>query len=386
MDLNKLISFIPDGILSELAVQTNVDHYTKKLHGEVIFKLLLHCLISHKNNSLRTMESAYESMVFRLLNNHNKDSVRFNSISERLSVINPEFFEKIYLSCVNTYKESIESKGSNIIRFDSTIVTLSSALINIGYQTGGDSLCVKQLKFTVGYSEIPEIVNFYHENSYSSENKALKETILNHKVQKSKIRVFDRGITSRNTYDDFAIQKINYVSRISNIPKYKVSVQNCLAKSINTASLKINKDSWVYLYGAGKKKAKYAVRLIEAIVLESNEQITFVTNIAKLSAAQITELYRRRWDIEVFFKFLKQELNFKHLINRSENGIKVMLYVTMIAAILLLEYKKRNGFKGFKIVKQKFAQELEFEITKHIITLCGGDSSKLNKVLGIPPT
>ena len=66
----------------------------------------------------------------------------------------------------------------------------------------------------------------------------------------------------------------------------------------------------------------------------------FVTNIIDLSAAEICEVYKMRWDIEVFFRFLKQEFNLKHLVSRNENGIKVMLYMTLITAMLLLFIKR----------------------------------------------
>ena len=46
------------------------------------------------------------------------------------------------------------------------------------------------------------------------------------------------------------------------------------------------------------------------------------------------------------FKFIKQHLNFSHLLNRTENGIKVVMYVTMTAAILLAHYKKQKRIKG----------------------------------------
>ncbi|SKA18217.1 hypothetical protein SAMN04488132_1141, partial [Sediminibacterium ginsengisoli] len=81
MFLDKVLSLIPSDMLVELAAETEVDIFSKKLQAEVIFKLLLHCLISHKDNSLRTMESAYETLLFASINqNFQKKSIRYNSI------------------------------------------------------------------------------------------------------------------------------------------------------------------------------------------------------------------------------------------------------------------------------------------------------------------
>ena len=138
MKVDKLLSLIPDELLTQLALETRVDHYSKKLQGEVIFKLMLHCIISHKNNSLRTMESAYESMVFQLLNQkYQRNGIRFSSISERLSSIEVSYFERLFQSCVASYKDIIGKETDNIIRFDSTIVSLSTNLIKIGYRLNG---------------------------------------------------------------------------------------------------------------------------------------------------------------------------------------------------------------------------------------------------------
>lgn len=71
-----------------------------------------------------------------------------------------------------------------------------------------------------------------------------------------------------------------------------------------------------------------------------------------MKAEEITTIYKLRWQIEMFFKFIKQHLNFSHLLNRSENGIKVVMYVTMITAILIAQCKKINNLKGYKIVKR----------------------------------
>jgi len=63
MEAAQLLALLPDNILEEFALETQVDKYTKKLYGEIVFKLLIHCILSFKDNSLRTMESAYESVV-----------------------------------------------------------------------------------------------------------------------------------------------------------------------------------------------------------------------------------------------------------------------------------------------------------------------------------
>ena len=141
----------------------------------------------------------------------------------------------------------------------------------------------------------------------------------------------------------------------------------------------------IYLFKEGTERAGHPVRCIEAVQKETGESIHFVTNIKELSAEDITLLYKHRWDIEVFFKFLKQELNFSHLINRSENGIKVMLYCTMIAAILLLTYKEINGLKGHKIMKQRFLNELEKLLMKDFVIICGGNPEMVESLLKIPP-
>ena len=90
----------------------------------------------------------------------------------------------------------------------------------------------------------------------------------------------------------------------------------------------------------------------------------------------IADLYKQRWEIEVFFKFIKQHLNVKHLVSRNLNGIKVMIYMTMILAVLILAYKKLNKIVGFKIAKLQFEIALDNLIIKEIVLLCGGNPNK----------
>ena len=72
--------------------------------------------------------------------------------------------------------------------------------------------------------------------------------------------------------------------------------------------------------------------------------------------------------IEVFFKFLKQNLSFSHFISTSENGIKVVLYMTLITAMLVLIYKRENEM-GYTIGKFSFFMEMQDWVVKLMATL-----------------
>lgn len=382
--ISRLLSFIPDEELEAFALHTQVDKYAKKLQGELLFKLLFYCIVTEKDNSLRGMQSALESSLFQAISPEDSGlSIAHSSISERLSSVRYEYFEKIFMHCVKEYKASLDDVQNKVVRFDSTIVSLSSKLLNIGYNLkGGDAEKHRLLKFTIGYSDVPDCICFYTAQTYTSENAALKETIvLNQKDVKQSISVFDRGITSRANYDALTDNGILYISRMDPNAKHTIYTDNILKTKVETKTLTILSDSWVYLFTTNKKRSKHPVRIITAIKKADGERISFITNIKKIKVKEITEIYKSRWQIEVFFKFIKQHLNFSHLLNRSENGIKVVMYVTMVTAILLTHYKNINKLKGYKIAKRKFAQDLERDIIYNIVLLCGGNKDKAKMML-----
>ena len=101
-------------------------------------------------------------------------------------------------------------------------------------------------------------------------------------------------------------------------------------------------------------------------------EIYFITNDFSLTPQEIAEAYRRRWDIEVFFRFLKQELNFSHFLSVSENGLKIVLYMTLITAMLIIIYKRENEL-GYDMAKFCFHTEMNDWVTALAIFFSGGD-------------
>jgi hypothetical protein len=371
-------------VLESLAIATNVNYKCKKLSGEVVFKLLLMSLLDNTKISLRMMEKTFSNQLFKLYSGIDKDqTIRYSSLSERLSVINYQYFEKIF-SYVYQMSESFFDKELtpyNIRQFDSTSLSLSSKLLKKGMVNGLKSKTGKQrknqIKFTVGLlNNLPSSIEFYNQQKYLSEDLTLSSSILQSCIKNNEVVVFDRGLKKRSTFKEFSDKSILFVTRINPTKSIKVLSSYELPKNQQTQTLKLLSDDKVYLYHNNKVLLKESFRLIKARSKQTNEPIFFLTNIEDLQAEEITEIYKRRWDIEVFFKFIKQHLHFKHFLNYSENGIKVMMYMTMTVGILLLLYKKLNKIKSYKMAKYDFVEELNMEIIKEIVVICDGDPSK----------
>ena len=117
-------------------------------------------------------------------------------------------------------------------------------------------------------------------------------------------------------------------------------------------------------------------RTISFTPVGGDKPIHLITNITTLSAEEIAQMYRRRWDIEVFFRFLKQELNFSHFLSLNENGIQVVLYMTLITAMLVMIYKRENQI-GYKTAVRRMAIELENLVMAILVVQSGGDLDKV---------
>lgn len=88
-----------------------------------------------------------------------------------------------------------------------------------------------------------------------------------------------------------------------------------------------------------KQLYKDELRIVKALDSESGEIITFVTNNFFFSALEIALIYRHRWDIEVFFKWIKQNICIKHLWGYSENAVKNHLWVAVCAYLIVAKIK-----------------------------------------------
>lgn len=390
-----LLNLIPDKLFEDLGKAHGVDYQVKKLYGKRIFQLLIFGLLSQKELSFRILENLFEKPTFRKFAEIPKGmTTDHSSLAERLSYIKPSYFldlfEKIS-EIMSVFFPPEKIASFKIIRFDSTLISISSKLLKSRGMKNGmpprnpNKVPKLEVKFTVGYDgQNMRKAMLFNEPKAMNENFALAEVINAAQIKKDEIAVFDRGITKRTIFESFSKDEIQFVTRVGDskrkINHKQVGTYTQISEDapLKTATLLIEKDIEVHLYGMTHRKTKETFRLISTKSISSGKSIYFLTNMTELSPQDITEIYKRRWDIEVLFKFLKQELGLKHFLSRNENGIKVVMFTTLIAAMLIYIYKAANQLESHRIAKLKFINELEMQIMKIIIEMCEGKPDLLD--------
>lgn len=390
-----LLGYLPDSLIERLSIEHSADKQVKKLEGKIVFKLLLYGVLSSSQLSLNVLISLFDKIGFRSLIGVDKDfSTKRNSLADRLVSLDSDFFKSLFEESVKIFAKHLpgcEINGYKIHMFDSTFVACSAKLLNFGIKMGrkanDETHRYNHLKFTVGFNGIiPEKIKFYDQATDAADDVPLKEIINEMALSVKDIAVFDRGLKSRETFEEFSQKGENqrlFVSRINPTKKFKIVKTNEIIQN-KTASLTILSDQIVRLYH--HKNGRLTKTHFRLIIAQKNDEtqdkIFFISNVLDdLTAIDITEIYRLRWEIERFFRFIKQNLNFSHLISRDYNAIKSMTYMMLIAAMFIALFNKLSNRTGFKISKLALMYELEIELVKELVTLCNGDPNLLNQYL-----
>lgn len=396
ISLKSVLEFIPEALLTHLSASTKVDYYSKVLHGKKMFYLLLFCIFDNDKLSQRTLEDTFNSSGFKALFGLGEEGkVCRSSISERLSKIDSNYFKEIYEQMYERFSglyDKSEIEKYNLIRVDSTMVADTCCKLKEGIdQKSGKKL----VKFSFSFDGIlPSAVEIFTGQKYSAEDNALAEAVLS-QVKKEEhhdnIYVIDRGLQSARTMKEFEEKDLKFIIRSKENRKFE-ETESFLetANPVKWDDWEVIKDSRVKLY-TGKpiqnkrgnihhreEKVETDFRLVVIKNEKTCKEFWFITNEFELSAKEISDYYRKRWDIEVFFRFMKQELNLSHLVSLNKNGIQVMVYMTMIASMLLLIYKKVNNLV-YKTAKRRITMELRDMITAILIVFAGGDPANVFK-------
>lgn len=146
------------------------------------------------------------------------------------------------------------------------------------------------------------------------------------------IVVDDRGYTDYALYGRWTERGVFFVSRMRANARFEVLKQ----RPIPPQQRHILKDELIRLNAEyGYNKCPHLLRRIEALREDTGEVLVFITNQLGLAASTIALIYKDRWQIELFFKAIKQNLKIKTFIGTSANAVKTQIWTALIAMLLL---------------------------------------------------
>jgi len=159
-------------------------------------------------------------------------------------------------------------------------------------------------------------------------------------LEKGDVVVFDRAFTNFSWYATLCDRGIYFVTRLKKNADYRVVERR------NTKHLKnISSDQIIEFKGLyTKQRLHYRLRRIRSKDPETGRYIVLLTNQFQWSANTIAQIYKERWQIELFFKALKQQLKVKSFVGTSKNALLSQLWVALIAYLLLSYLKFKSRF------------------------------------------
>ena len=218
--------------------------------------------------------------------------------------------------------EIFKLKGK-VYAFDSTTIPLCLSVFwwaKFRKKKGG-------VKAHVLYDLESQVPAFFHITTASvHDSKAMKEI----PYESGSYYVFDRGYNAFKELYRIHLHESFFIVRAKKNLQYRcVKWRRRLPRNVTTDSVILLTDN------ASAKKYPEELRLVKYYDEEQNREFSFLTNAFHLSSLEVANLYKNRWQIELFFKWLKQHLKIKKFWGKTENAVRIQISAAIIAYCLV---------------------------------------------------
>jgi hypothetical protein len=331
----QIIQRLDRSIFKKLVKEHNTDKHQKGFDSWSHLISMLFCHLA-KSESLRDISNGLRSATGNLNHLGNVHPPTKSNLSYQNKHRDWKLFKDYYYALQKQlgqqagFKQTKFRIKSKILLLDSSVISLSLSLFDWAkYKTKKGAIKLHTLLDFDG--KLPVYVNL--SDGKTADNKGAYDIPL---IENSVI-VADRF------YNDFFLLNVWDSNRVFFVIRHKINLKFISIKENELPENRhqhILKDEIIQLTD-DKTKEKYPKNLRRvAIWDEKNEEvIELITNNFKWSCNTISELYKSRWDIEIFFRDIKQLLNVKSFIGTSKNAVLIQIWTALIT-ILILKYLK----------------------------------------------
>ena len=332
---NQLIKFIDKGKIRKIAKHHQAERYVKKFstYNHVVVMLFVAFEGYH---SIR-------EVILGLLANARKLShlglsylVKRSTLSEANQRRNSQVFGDIYMSVYREHAPDLaDSRLSDadirrLYIMDSTTISLFKDILKgvgrnpkEGRKKGG----IKAHTIIKASENVPCLIRY--SEAVRHDHMFLKEVF---NLAAGSIITFDKAYVDYAQYEAFTKSSIWYVTRLKDNALYQAREEFDIPDDAHSGVLK--DEEIIFSYG-DKKELKHRSRRIAYWDSENSRLFEFITNNFELAAEKIALIYKKRWQIELLFKQLKQNFPLKYFLGDNENAIEIQIWAAMLANLLI---------------------------------------------------
>ena len=319
------LSPIKQKFFDNLVQKYQLNYYTKKLFMQPFISLLLHAQL-HETESLQAIsDGLFSEELQQSLGLH---SISTSQLGRRLNEIPTSFFQMLFLDLVSQIHEKTHFNMRRKLTMPLKIIDSSTLPLNLGNHQwaefrktkSGVKLHLRLVFMDKGLSYPDQAVI----TNAKEHDRGQLEVLVD---DQSCMYVFDRGYLDYERFDRMTDEGYFFVSRLR---------KNAVVRVVETFSLpansKVISDEMVVI-GTTQNRSENAFRKIRILDSKGNE-LTILTNRFDISADEIAGIYKSRWAIELFFKWMKQHLSIKKFYGHSEQAVHNQIYIAMIVYCL----------------------------------------------------
>ena len=164
-------------------------------------------------------------------------------------------------------------------------------------------------------------------------------------VEPGSVYIMDRGYLDFSRLFTMNRHGAFFITRTKSNTRYRRLYSHRVDKSTG-----LRCDQTVFLTGFyTKKDYPDKLRVVKCVDPETDKRLIFLTNHFGIPARIVADLYRLRWRVELFFKWIKQHLRIKAFFGTSENAVKTQIWIVISVYVLVAILKKRLGLDGLSL-------------------------------------
>jgi Domain of unknown function (DUF4372)/Transposase DDE domain len=322
-----------------LAIKHKAERYSKGFNSWDHFVAMLFCQIAQAK-SLREICGGLSCCIGKLRHLGMNDSPKKSTLSYANAKRPWQMYRDLFYQTLDICKKSAPGKPK--FRFKNKLLSLDSSTI---------SLCLSlfpwaKFRRTKGAVKLHLLLDhdgYLPTYAYISNGKKHDVTVARKvPLAPGSIVAMDRGYNDYKLFAHWTRKEIFFVTRLKDNADYTVIESRQVPTNRNILA-----DELIVFNGHyAKKNCPYTLRRVVVWDNKKDRQIVLLTNHLDFGATTISSIYKDRWQIELFFKALKQNLRVKTFVGTSENALYIQIWTALIAMLLIkyLQFKSKFGW------------------------------------------